>query len=173
MAGIPLTPFPVDINGPLFQAISKWRLEKSEEFVSRILTDDIPQRIKYEQARIWAYRDPDKNIVGFGTLSLCNDLHEFTEGTPLHTYIPLLAVHPDQRGFGHGRTILEHLVGEAAALAAERSDDVSHFVFLDVYEDSKDAIGLYHKCGFQRLGSGPLMDPANGEAFWVMAKRIK
>ncbi len=170
MAAIPLTPFPIDINGLIFRAISEWSFE--EEFVSRILTEDIPQRVKYEFAKVWAYRDPEKNIVGFGSLSLCNDCCQFAGGAQFHTYIPLLAVHPEKRGLGHGQRIVDHLVSEAAELVAACSKSVSPAVFLDVYEESVAAIGLYQKCGLQSLGSAPLVDPVNGKGYRVMAKRV-
>jgi ribosomal protein S18 acetylase RimI-like enzyme len=170
MAKIPLVPISIELNGPIFNAIASWSFE--DEFVCRILTEDIPQRMKYQDGRIWAYRDPENTVVGFGTLSVCNDYREFTGGK-YHMYIPLLAVHPDKRGLGHGKTIVDHLVGEAACLVASVRAGIMHSaVFLDVYEDSAAAIGLYKSRGFQQLGGTAFVDPLNDKGFYVMAKRV-
>lgn len=101
MAGTQLVAKPIPLNGPIFNAILKWPF--AEEFVARVLAEDIPQRVQYQFAKIWAYVDPEKNIVGFGTLSICADYGQFTGGK-FHTYIPLLAVHPEKRGRGYGKT---------------------------------------------------------------------
>jgi ribosomal protein S18 acetylase RimI-like enzyme len=47
-----------------------------------------------------------------------------------------------------------------------------HAVFLDVYEKSVAAIGLYNKCGFQTLGNSSFVDPVNNEPYRVMARRV-
>jgi ribosomal protein S18 acetylase RimI-like enzyme len=168
MAHSTLTPSPIDIDAPAFEALRQWRFE--DEFVARILADDIPQRTKYQNGRIWVYLDPEKNIVAFGTLSICHDYALLTDGKP-HLYIPLLAVHPDQRGRGYGRSVVEHLVGEAACIVQA---DPAHFhsaVFLDVYDESVAAFNLYQKCGFATLGN-PIVDPLNGKVYRIMAKRV-
>lgn len=169
MAKIPLTPSLVDIASPLFAAIAQWGFE--DEFVGRILTDDIPQRAKYQNCAIWVYLDSDKTIVAFGTLSVCDDYATLTDGK-LHTYIPLLAVHPDQRGRGHGRSVVDHLVGEAACIVKAMPEILHPAAFLDVYEESVAAFNLYQKCGFQALGNSPFVDPLNGKKYRVMAKRV-
>jgi hypothetical protein len=61
MARVPLTPIPVDVHGPIFEAIASWPF--ADEFVLRILTEDIPQRVIYLNDRMWAYRDPESNLV--------------------------------------------------------------------------------------------------------------
>lgn len=119
---------------------------------------------------MWAYKDPQQNIVGFGTLDFCDECSQFTEGKP-HAYIPLLAVHPDMLGRGYGKSILNHLVEEAEYMVAEEKE-LHHAVFLDVYEFSTVAMSLYARCGFVRL-NGPIVDPENGANFFVMAKRVR
>jgi len=102
----------------------------------------------------------------------CDEYQQFTDGK-LHFYIPLLAVHPSRRGQGHGRAIVEHLVDEAANyFPAELNAFFHDAIFLDVYEESTGAVTLYRKCGFATLGPGPLVDPANGKNFYVMARRF-
>jgi ribosomal protein S18 acetylase RimI-like enzyme len=137
MDGIPLEPIQIELHDPIFNAIANWPFE--EDFVCRILTEDIPQRVKYEAARIWAYRDSQKTIVGFGTLSLCMDYPAFSNDM-LHMYIPLIGVHPEKRSVGHGRSIVNHLVEEAGCFVDSVTKNpqarISDFVFLDVYEES-------------------------------------
>jgi ribosomal protein S18 acetylase RimI-like enzyme len=173
MSQIPLEPIAIDLDGPIFAAIASWPFE--EEFVLRILMEDIPQRVKFESAQIWAYRDPQNTVVGFGSLSLCSDYSDLSD-KKRHAYVPLLGVHPDKRGHGHGKTILNHLVEQATSLAVSSSDRandvISEFLFLDVYEDSVNAINLYKKSGFSTLGALAFPDSRNGKNFYVMAKRI-
>jgi len=169
MSKIPLTPLPVDLASPVFAAISQWEFQ--EDFVARIFADDIPQRMKYQNGALWAYLNLDKTIVAFGTLCVCDEYGTLTDGQ-LHIYIPLLGVHPDQRGLGHGRSVVDHLVSEAARIVKASAGHLHHAVFLDVYENSVAAIGLYDKCGFQPLGSGQFIDPLNNEPYRVMVKRV-
>lgn len=169
MAKVPLTPLLIDLASSVFAAITRWKFE--DEFVARILADDIPQRIKYQSGAIWAYLDPDKTIVAFGTLSVCDDYAALTGGK-LHTYIPLLAVHPDLRGRGYGRSVVDHLIDEAACIVKSRSPVLHHAVFLDVYNESVAALNLYTGCGFQSLGNTPFVDPLNQKLYRVMAKRV-
>lgn len=169
MAVTKLVPVPVEIGSPIFAAIKEWAFE--DEFVARILADDIPQRVAFGIGRVWAYEDPVKNLVGFGTLDICEDYAALTGGKP-HTFIPLLAVHPDHHRKGYGRAIVDHLVGEAACTVRLLENVLDTAVLLDVYEESAAARGLYQKCGFMDLSPEPLVDPANGKRYRIMAKRV-
>jgi len=135
------------------------------------LQNDIPYRVLFSFGLVWTYRDPDGNIVGFGTLDACKEYEQFTGGKT-HSYIPLLAVNPAFQKRGHGRTIVEHLVAEAV-LIAQSPADFSGLLFLDVYAANQGAITLYTKCGFVSLNSdSPLLDPQeNNEPYIVMAIR--
>jgi ribosomal protein S18 acetylase RimI-like enzyme len=165
---IPLTTIDVKLNDPVFDAIKTWPF--TDEFVFRLLVDDIPQRIKYGSCQFWAYRDPRSTIVGFGTLAISTDCSEFADSKP-HAYIPLLAVHPGMQGQGHGKSIVNHLVREAARAVARAPTWLHHALFLDVYEESTPAIRLYASCQFVTL-NGPIVDNINGRKFFVMAKRV-
>ena len=83
-------------------------------------------------------------------MRLTDDYAALTDGKA-HTYLPLLAVHPDRRQLGHGRSVVDHLVSEAECIVQANSHVLHHAVFLDVYEESVAALGLYNKCGFQTL----------------------
>ncbi len=163
----PLSAIPILPASPVFDAIAAWPFE--DDFVARLLADDIPLRVTFGSGQIWAYLDPQRTVVGFGTLDVCLDCSQYTDGKP-HAYTPLLAVHPAMQGRGYGRSILNHLIGESACKVTDIGD-LHPALFLDAYERSVAAIGLYRRCGFVTL-NGPAVDPANGETVVVMAKRV-
>ncbi len=118
---------------------------------------------------MWAYRDPDDYLVGFGTLDLCYEYAAETAGR-IHPYIPLLAVNRPSEGRGYGKFIVRHLSDEATLLAF--SGICADVLYLDVYTTSTKAIHLYEKCGFARLGGEPIPDAMEGGlSYIVMAKR--
>lgn len=165
---IPLVAFPIPLDSPEFAEICGWPF--TDPFVSRLLRDDIPQRVQFGDCRVWGYRDPDGRLVGFGTLDVCDDYGEFTSGKA-HPYIPLLANNPSIK-LGQGETILKHLIGEAALLAcgASACHDV---LYLDVYTTSTPAINLYRRCQFEEVTPDPIPDPQDGgKAYFVMRKRV-
>lgn len=166
---IPLTPFPITLDSPEFAAISDWPF--ADPFVARLLRDDIPQRVRFSDGRIWVYRDPGNQVVGFGTIDVCRDYEAYTSGRP-HPYIPLLAVNPTIKSQGYGTTIVRHLIGEAALLAC-RPGGCHDVLFLDVYTTSTKAIEVYTACGFVSLTDTPIPDPNEGsKEYIVMAKRV-
>lgn len=169
MAGTSLIPVSIETASPVFLAIQSWVFE--DEFVARILADDIPQRAAFGLGRVWAYEDNEKNLVAFGTLDMCKDYADLT-GDKYHMYIPLLAVHPEYRGRGYGRIVLEHLVNEAMCAVGTLPSDLHPAVILDVYEESSTAYALYRKCGFHDLCPGALVDPVNGKTYRIMARRV-
>ena len=60
-------------------------------------------------------------------------------------YITNVAVFPEFRRRGVGRLLVEFLVGE---MKSEKAD----FVTLEVRKSNLNAISLYEKCGFQKVG---------------------
>jgi len=144
MAGstpIPLVvPIPIQLGDPIFSAICAWPFP--DAFVSRLLRDDIPQRIKFGRARMWAYLGPARDIVGFGSIDVCTDYGALTRNKP-HPHIPLLAVNPENQGSGYGKSIVRHLIDEASLLACQPGNLCHDFLFLEVYASSLKAIGLY------------------------------
>ena len=165
---IPLLATPIDLDGPEFAIILNWPF--ADSFVGRLLRDDIPRRVRFSDARVWVYRDPEERLVGFGTLDICEDYRSQTGGVT-HPYIPLLAVNPTIRSLGYGTSIMRHLIGEAALLASlGHCHDV---LFLDVYETSTKAIDLYRKCDFLELTETPIPDPLEGnKGYLIMARSL-
>src|SRR5436853_579555 len=94
-------------DSPAFAEILRWKFE--EPFVQRLLIDDIPQRILFGGCRMICYSNPEREIVGFGTIQRSGEFAALTEGRD-HPYIPLLGVDPAKRGKGYGRQIVEHLI---------------------------------------------------------------
>jgi ribosomal protein S18 acetylase RimI-like enzyme len=168
-APIPLMPVPIELDSSEFEAISGWPY--ADPFVSRLLRNDIPQRVQFGNCRIWIYRDPDGRFVGFGTLDVCDDYGEYTAGR-IHPYIPLLAVNPTIKSMGYGTTIVRHLTDEAALLAS-RPGGCHDVLYLDVYTTSEKAIGVYAAAGFEQITPEPIPDAQEGgKLYIVMAKRV-
>jgi GNAT superfamily N-acetyltransferase len=165
---IPLTAVLVGPDSREFHAIASWPF--ADQFVNRLLQEDVPQRVQFGNCRIWTYRDPDGSLVGFGTLDVCAECAAFTGGKP-HPYIPLLAVNPTIKSRGYGTSIVRHLIDEAALLALV---GLCHDVlFLDVYTTSEKAIRVYAECGFVTVSPVPIPDPQEGgKTYIVMARRV-
>ncbi len=172
MAGrtpIPLTPFSVELGAPEFSEISGWPFD--EPYVGRLLTKDIPQRMRFKRCRTWVYLDPAIRLVGFGTLDVCDEYRLYTEGQP-HPYIPLLAVNPTSQRLGHGTSIVDHLVAEATILV-QHQRGIHDALFLDVYTDNEAAIQLYARSGFETITTEPIPDRnENDRPYIIMARRV-
>jgi len=167
-----LRPLLVSLNNPLFGNICTWPF--ADAYVSRLLRDDIPQRIKYGHGRVIAFQEPTQGtIVGFGTIDICDDYKALAEHLP-HPYIPLLAVHPAHEGNGYGKAIVNQLVAYATVAAARQQPIPCHPVlFLDVYEDNAAARHLYEKHGqFTYAHPHPVLDTAEGKTFMVMSRPL-
>lgn len=166
---IPLVPVQIGVRGPEFEEITSWAF--ADPFVARILRVDLPQRTQFGNCRLWIYKDPKNQIVGLGSIDVCQDYGEFTGGKP-HPYIPLVAVNPSIKSQGYGTTILKHLIAEAALLASGPRP-CHDILFLDVYVASKKAIDLYRSCGFSTISPKPIPDPREeGKPYIIMAKKV-
>ena len=133
---VPLVPVRIGLISAEFREIRGWRFG-DDEYVGRLLREDIPERLRRGSGHIWVYRDPQGLVVGFGTLDLRDHYSDFTGGA-LHPYIPLLAVNPAIRSLGFGTSIVTHLISEAATLAGR--GDCLNVLFLDVYESNEKSI---------------------------------
>jgi ribosomal protein S18 acetylase RimI-like enzyme len=162
---IPLSASLISLKSAEFATISNWPY--TDSFVQRLLKDDIAHRIVFGNCRLFLYHDPNKQPVGFGALDLCNDYSSMV-GKALHPYIPLLAVNPTIQSLGYGRSILNHLIGEAAVLS--RFDYCADTLFLEVYSASTKAKALYDRAGFQVIAEN--FDPIEKKQYEVMAKRV-
>ncbi len=167
---IPLSCALIRCHSAEFAEIAGWPFKDS--YVSRLLRDDIPQREWAGYCRIWIYRNPEGELVGFGTLDISLDWKEYTEGT-WHTYIPLLAVNPTIPSKGYGTGIVGHLIDEAALTVMENAGSIHDVLFLDVYTSNTKGIELYGKLGFMAVPGALLTDhDEGGKEYIVMSKRV-
>ena len=58
---IPLIRMPITIAHAQFKTISSWPFD--DPFVTRLLQNDIPQRVTFGNCRIWIYHHPDGQVV--------------------------------------------------------------------------------------------------------------
>lgn len=91
----------------------------------------------------WVY-ERDGVIAAYGVMSMGAD----------EAHILNLCVRPERQGNGLGRSMLEYLIGIAMHHEAAS-------VFLEVRPSNKSAIQLYHKLGFQEVGTRKAYYPAH------------
>jgi GNAT superfamily N-acetyltransferase len=172
---VALSPVQILPSSSEYQTLQTWPFNNSlfyEAQIPRLLQVDIPHRVAFENGMVWVFKDSNSMVAGFGTLALSYEHVQFSNNQ-IHTYIPLLAVHPNYRKHGYGTWIVEYLVAEAALLARS-CPLISDRVFLDVYT-ANPAAGMYSsKCGFTVLNpTQPIPDPAeNNEPFLVMVRSV-
>ena len=165
---VPLSAVVVGLDSVEFAEILGWPFE--DRFVGRLLREDIPLRITVGDCRLWSYRDPAGQLVGFGSIDIGTDYSEYVDGRS-HPYIPLLAVNPTIQSRGFGTAIVRHLVRTAGLMV--RGGYLAPIVFLDVYETSTKAIALYRKCGFLNVSDTPDIDPMEGgKRYFIMTRRV-
>ncbi len=166
---IPLGAAVIGLGSPEFATLLSWPY--ADPFILRMLQADIPRRVRFGDCNVWVYRDPDGQLVGFGSLDIdgCYNTHHSIKP---HPYIVLLAVNPTIKSLGYGTTIVKHLIGAATVLAADptRCCDT---LFLDVYIDNVKGISLYTACGFIIADGEPTPDPLeSGKLYLVMSKLV-
>ena len=176
-----LIAIPLAVNSSEFRRIQGWAYPDEPFYlrqVRQMLLRDIPQIALFENCAIWGYIDPAaaSDFVGFGTIRVSDLYSRYTGGQP-HCYIPLLAVNSRVQSYGYGKSIVEHLVAEAAIVHAALCPvgSISDLVFLDVYKANEKAYRLYHeKCQFVPLNpDAPILDPdENNEPYIIMARNI-
>ncbi|RBP33666.1 [SSU ribosomal protein S18P]-alanine acetyltransferase [Marinobacter pelagius] len=92
--------------------------------------------------RLWALCKED-SLLGYAVVAYLVD----------EAHLLNLCVHPDSRGCGAGRYLLEHLVGQAG-------DDGMVQVLLEVRVTNRAAEQLYTSAGFEEIGLRPGYYPA-------------
>ena len=111
----PLIQISTSVGDPNFQALLAWPFSTTtfyENQVKVLLAKEIPHRVKLNSCLIWCYKDQVGNMVGFGTLDICDDYSRYTNGKR-HAYIPLLAVNPILKGKGYGTSIVRNLIEQS------------------------------------------------------------
>ncbi|MGL6073011.1 MAG: GNAT family N-acetyltransferase [Fimbriiglobus sp.] len=161
---------PIRVDSIEYQEISAWIHPESNAFVNNYLRENIPRRENDDGCKIWIYVCAENDIVGFGTLVFGDEFPKYSAGFP-HFYIPLLSVHPQMQGKGIGKQILTHLI-ETATAESLLNPSCYHSLFLDVYQTSLAAIGMYQKFGFVQIGEAVADDGDINGPYLIMARRL-
>lgn len=171
-----LDPVPITLASPEFADLLTWPYPDQPFYqgqVRRALRDFVPELVEYKGCRVWVFRDPTGQAVGFGTL-VAIDYYARFAGGKYHPYVPVLGVHPKFYGLGYGPRIVEYLTAEAVRLV-RLFPGLSDLLFLDVYAANQKAINLYRdKFHFVVLNPDtPIPDEKeNNEPYFVMAKSL-
>lgn len=92
------------------------------------------EELTNETARFYVLRD-DKNLLGYiGANNICGEV-----------YITNVAVSEAYRGKGGGKKLVNHLIKQSQL-------ENAIFITLEVRKSNENAIALYKRCGFQRVG---------------------
>ncbi len=96
--------------------------------------NSLKEELTNETARFYVLRDND-NLLGYiGANNICDEV-----------YITNVAVNENARGKGYGKRLVNHLVKQAEV-------ENSLFVTLEVRKSNENAIALYERCGFKKVG---------------------
>lgn len=102
----------------------------SEPWSEKSLRDELTN----ETARFYVLRDGETLLGYIGANNICNEV-----------YITNVAVNENARGKGYGKRLVNHLLKQCEL-------ENALFVTLEVRESNENAIKLYEKCGFKKVG---------------------
>ena len=102
----------------------------SEPWSENSLRDELTN----ETARFYVLRDNEKLLGYIGANNICDEV-----------YITNVAVNENSRGKGCGKKLVNHLIKQSQL-------ENAHFITLEVRKSNENAIALYKRCGFQRVG---------------------
>ena len=96
--------------------------------------NSLKEELTNDTARFYVLRD-NENLLGYiGANNICDEV-----------YITNVAVNENARGKGYGKMLVNHLIKQCEL-------ENALFVTLEVRESNKNAIALYEKCGFKKVG---------------------
>ena len=96
--------------------------------------DSLKDELTNETARFYVLRDNEKLLGYIGANNICGEV-----------YITNVAVNSFCRGKGYGKILVNHLIKQSEL-------EKALFVTLEVRESNENAIKLYEKCGFKKIG---------------------
>ncbi len=96
--------------------------------------NSLKEELTNETARFYVLRDNEDLLGYIGANNICDEV-----------YITNVAVNEKCRGKGYGKRLVNHLLKQAEA-------ENSLFVTLEVRKSNENAIALYERCGFKRVG---------------------
>jgi ribosomal protein S18 acetylase RimI-like enzyme len=170
---VSLDAIPIGLDDPDWaQDICNWNWEPEDTYVRDMIQVDIPERVRYRNCRIWSFRDPNNEVVGFGTMDVWTDWSELSGDSRQHTYIPLLGVNKERRKPGYGTFIVNYLIEEATVTVSELGEQCQDYLFLDVYADRTKAISIYEHSGFEKAVPNSLCDQGDNRPYFVMYRNV-
>ena len=96
--------------------------------------DSLKDELTNETARFYVLRENESLLGYIGANNICGEV-----------YITNVAVNTNCRGKGYGKTLVNHLIKQSEF-------EKSLFVTLEVRASNENAIKLYEKCGFKKIG---------------------
>ncbi len=96
--------------------------------------DSLKDELTNETARFYVLRNNEKLLGYIGSNNICGEV-----------YITNVAVNKGCRGKGYGKILVNHLLKQSET-------EKALFVTLEVRESNENAIKLYEKCGFKKIG---------------------
>lgn len=96
--------------------------------------DSLKDELTNETARFYVLRDNEKLLGYIGANNICGEI-----------YITNVAVNSACRGKGYGKRLVNHLLKQSKL-------EKALFVTLEVRKSNANAIALYEKCGFKKIG---------------------
>ncbi len=96
--------------------------------------NSLREELTNETARFYVLRDKEKLFGYIGANNICNEV-----------YITNVAVNKKYRGKGYGKTLVNHLIKQSEL-------EKAFFITLEVRKSNENAIALYEKCGFKKIG---------------------
>lgn len=96
--------------------------------------DSLKGELTNETARFYVLRDNEKLLGYIGANNICGEI-----------YITNVAVNSACRGKGYGKILVNHLLKQSEL-------EKALFVTLEVRKSNANAIALYEKCGFKKIG---------------------
>ena len=96
--------------------------------------DSLKDELTNETARFYVLRDNEKLLGYIGANNICGEV-----------YITNVAVNSACRSKGYGKKIVNHLTRQSEL-------EKALFVTLEVRKSNANAIALYEKCGFKKIG---------------------
>ena len=109
--------------------------ELEKEYFSEPWSEDsLKDELTNETARFFVLRDNEKLLGYIGANNICGEV-----------YITNVAVNSACRGKGYGKILVNHLLKQSEL-------EKALFVTLEVRKSNANAIALYEKCGFKKIG---------------------
>ena len=160
-----------------YRAMKRWRADPTEENFWKVVLAYAGVKFKTYSGLPFSY-EIKKGRNGEYTKELWIDRREKSKSLAWSSIVlalgnikeevverPILAVHPEQRGKGLARNLMEHIVGSERKAGKKA-------LRLDVIENNTAAEGLYQKLGFRYIQTKTLFYEVVGEMTFKMYELV-